>query len=237
MNSLDSLYKLRQPFIFDNGPLYHEFCSDEFVKEPWNAYSSLVFFIPVIYWFWRLRGEYNQHKFLVFILPFLFLNGLGSTLFHAFRIHNFFLYLDFMPALVVNISVSTYLWTKVLGKWYYGLLTIIGFYVLSFTVIRFLPEYRGGAANIGYAFVGLSFAIPLFIILARTKFYKWHLIALTMLSLGLALTFRILDFPNPNPFPNVFPQGTHFLWHIVSSFAVFFLGGYIYHLDKRIKRK
>lgn len=234
---LDSLRLVRAPFIFDNGPIYHEFEAENLVKEPWNAYSSLFFFLPIMYWIWRLRGEYKDHRFLVAILPLLFLNGLGSTLFHAFRAHNIFLYLDFMPAFIMNMAVSSFFWTKVLGKWYWGVLMIMAFYFSAFMVIKLIPDNRNWAPNIGYAFVGLSYAIPLFILLVKTKFHKWQLIAATMLCLVLALLFRILDYPTPNPLPNLFPQGTHFLWHIVSSLAVFFLGGYVYNLNKKVEAK
>lgn len=232
---LDSLMTSREPFIFDTGPLYHEFHAENLIKEPWNAYSSLFFFIPVIYWLWRLKGEYKENKFLVAILPLLFLNGLGSTLFHAFRSNQLFLVLDFMPAMIMNIIVGTFFWGKVWGKWYWGLLSMITFFTLGFIGMSFFSSNQNLAPNIGYAIIGTAFLTPILILLFRTNFYKWHLIALTFLCLTLALFCRILDYPNPNPFPNVMPQGTHFLWHIISSFAVFFLGGYVYHINKNQK--
>ncbi len=231
----DSLRLIRKDFIFDNGPMYHEFHAEQWIKEPWNAYSSLVFFIPVMYWIWRLKGEYKDNLMIVSLLPFLFLNGLGSTLFHAFRSSNILLFLDFMPAMIMNIIVGAYFWTKVWKKWYWGLISIIMFFILSFLIVSSLPSGNSYGPNIGYAMVGLAFFIPITIILIRTKFYKWHLILLTVISLGGALTCRILDYPTTNPFPNTLPQGTHFLWHIISSFAVFFLGYYVYHLQKRMK--
>lgn len=229
---LDSLRHIRAPFIFDDGPMYHEFEAESILKEPWNAYSSLLFFIPIIYWAWRLRGEYKNHLLLVSMLPFLFLNGLGSTLFHAFRVHNAFLILDFLPAIFLNVIVASFLWTKVWKKWYWGLLSSLSFYAMGALTISLLPQYKEGALNISYGFVGLAFFIPITYILIKTNFYKWHLILLTVFSLAGALTFRILDYPTPNPFPELLPQGTHFLWHSISSLAVFFLGGYIYHLNK-----
>ncbi len=37
-------------YVFDFGPRYHEFNAEDWIKEPWNAFSSLSFFIPVIYY-------------------------------------------------------------------------------------------------------------------------------------------------------------------------------------------
>ena len=76
-------------FIRDSGPFYHEFHADAFIKEPWNAYSSLFFLVPVIFWVWKLRGQYRENLIITLMLPLLFLNGIGSTLYHAFRAADF----------------------------------------------------------------------------------------------------------------------------------------------------
>ena len=46
--------------IQDSGPWYHEFHGEANIKEPWNAFSSLFFLVPVFYWVWRLHGEYRK---------------------------------------------------------------------------------------------------------------------------------------------------------------------------------
>ena len=230
---IDSLEILqRRQFIFDSGPMYNEFHHDAMIHEPWNALSSLAFFIPVIYWLIVLNGKFREHKIFLFILPLLFLNGLGSTLFHAFRSHQFFLILDWLPASIMSITVATYFWTLLLKKWYFGLITVFGFYGLGTLVIELLrgtPALEEIAPNIGYFFVGCAMFLPLCIHLFRTKFKYAYIVFLSMAFLGGALLFRTLDFPTPNPLPELLPQGTHFLWHIMSSFAVFSLGYYIYY--------
>lgn len=230
---IDSLEILqRRQLIFDSGPIYNEFHHDALIHEPWNAISSLIFFIPVIYWVIVLNGKFKQHKIFLFILPLLFLNGLGSTLFHAFRSHQFFLILDWLPATIMSIVVATYFWSLVLKKWYWGLIAVFSFYGLGKIIIELLqgmPRLEHIAPNIGYFFVGCTIFLPLCIQLFRTKFKHAYLVFLSMLFLAAALTFRSLDFPTPNPAPDLLPQGTHFLWHILSSFAVFSLGYYIYY--------
>jgi hemolysin III len=221
----------RQLIIGDSGPIYNEFIHDAVVHEPWNAYSSLFFFIPVIYWVWRLKGEYRNHKILVAVLPLLFLNGLGSTLFHAFRSHQFFLLLDGLPGSLMSITLSTYFWTRIVKKWYFGFLCVLGFYglaVLTIFGLSGIPGFRYFALNIGYFFVGCSLLIPVLIQLYRLKFKLWESVVLTLFFLIVALVFRSLDYPTANPFPETLPQGTHFLWHIFSSLAVFSLGFFIY---------
>ncbi len=232
---IDSLEILaRRAQIQDGGPLYHEFVHDAMIKEPWNAISSLSFFIPVIYWIWKLRGEYKQHLIMVAIIPLLFLNGLGSTLYHAFRSSDAFLLLDWMPASAMSILLASYFWSKVLSKWYFGFLAVFVFYLLGgISIMLFIDESnRDFAPNIGYFFVGASFFIPIFILLYRNRFKHLDLIAYGFTFLALSLICRSMDYPNPNPFPDLFPQGTHFLWHIFSSFAVFSIGYFIYYYRK-----
>ncbi len=225
------------PLIQDSGPLYHEFIADAFIKEPWNAYSSVFFLVPVIFWLFKLRGQYRKHWIILLTLPFLMLNGVGSTLYHAFRAYNFFLFLDFMPAIALCIIVATYFWTKILGKWYWGLLIILGAYFLAGLAINLLVPVLGrSVGNIGYLIIGIAFLLPAILLLFKTQFYKWDLILISVLLLASAIIFRSLDYPTPNPFPELLPQGTHFLWHITSALSVFSLGYYIYFLNQRQPR-
>lgn len=236
---LDSLeIAERQELIHDSGPFYHEFHAEGTLLEPWNALSSLVFFIPIIYWLFRLRGEYKDHLIIVTMLPLLFLNGLGSTLYHAFRNSEFFLLLDWLPASIMSFLLAAYFWTHVWHKWYWGILSVIGINVSGTLIIelfRHLPQFEQFAPNLGYLFVGISIFLPVLILLYRYNFKYAYLIGLSILFLSLSLLFRSLDYPTPNLFPWL-PQGTHFLWHIFSSFAVFSLGYYVYYV-KTLKIK
>ncbi len=214
-------------FIHDRGPLYHEFHAHSLIKEPWNAFSSLFFLVPVFFWIWKIRGNYRKYWVITLLLPLLFMNGVGSTLYHAFRSSQLVLLLDWMPAFIMNLFLAWYMWNKVTKKPVVSVIAVIAFYALAIFSVFSLRQYiQEMAANIGYLFIGLSLMLPSFIHLLRTRFYKWHLLFLSFLFLGIALVFRSLDHPTPNPFPELLPQGTHFLWHIVSAFAVFTLGFY-----------
>lgn len=236
----NSLILEHSSLIHDGGPLYHEFICDATIKEPWNAYSSLIFFIPVAFWIWKLRGVYRQNLIIVFILPFLFFNGLGSTLFHAFRSNSAFLYLDFLPAQIMSFILSAYLWTRLVKKWYYGGIIVLLFYALASISVQYLSQIDGMelmAPNIAYFFVGASFFIPVLIIMLKTRFYKLKYVVLTFTFLILALLCRVSDYPTPNPFPEMLPQGTHFMWHVFSAIAVFTMGYYVYFINRiRIER-
>ncbi|MFT4603250.1 MAG: hypothetical protein ACI857_003438 [Arenicella sp.] len=235
---LDSLgIKIREEFIVDGGPFYNEFHADHLVREPWNAFSSLLFFVPIIFWLVKLKGEYKQNIIILSLLPFLFMNGLGSTLYHAFRSSSVFLYMDFLPASAMSIILSSYLWYRLTDRVYKGVGLVLIFYVAGLLAVFFftqLEALREMGPNIGYLFVGASYFVPIIIILKKTKFRDLKFVLISVGSLGLALLFRILDYPSENYLSDILPQGTHFLWHTFSVIAVFSMGFYIYKLNKII---
>lgn len=214
--------------ILDHGPIYHETLAmpGDWVIEPWNAWSSLVIALPAVYWAWRLWGNYRQFWFMAICMPLLFLNGLGSTLFHAFRSSDFFLILDTIPAALVTLLVTMYLWYKVLpNRW--GILGIailtVGLRLLISQLIQ--PPL---SINLSYLVGGVAFLIPLVWLLWRMKFRGSWQIAGTITAFALALLFREMDDWNLN-FP---PMGTHFLWHVCTGFGGFFLGAYLFALER-----
>ncbi|MEY5133029.1 MAG: hypothetical protein RLZZ198_1033 [Bacteroidota bacterium] len=235
IDSLELIHRKQQ--IFDHGPMYNEFVHDTLIHEPWNAYSSLCFFIPVIFWLIYLRGKYRTYGIITALLPLLFLNGLGSTLFHAFRASNWFLLLDWLPAALMTLILSIYFWHRVTHKVWKAIGVVLGFYALAFTMVKVLSQQTGlSGPSIGYFFTGAAFLVPVIIDLKRNQWKHVGLYLLSLFCLVLALLFRILDYPTPNPFAWL-PQGTHFLWHVTSSLAVFTLGFYIYKTtnDHRFK--
>jgi len=226
IDSLELVHRKQQ--IFDHGPMYNEFVHDTLIHEPWNAYSSLCFFIPVIFWLIYLRGKYRTYGIITALLPLLFLNGLGSTLFHAFRASNWFLLLDWLPAALMTLILSIYFWYRVTQKLWKAIGVVGVFYILAFTMVKILSQQTGlSGPSIGYFFTGAAFLVPVIIDLKRNQWKHAGLYVVSLFCLVLALLFRILDYPSPNPFAWL-PQGTHFLWHVTSSLAVFTLGFYIY---------
>jgi len=218
---------------------YTEYEPDSFIKQPWNAITSLFFFIPVVFWGIKLRGNYRENPILVAILPLAFLNGVGSTLWHANNGGTAFGLLDAMPPLLMMLFLTTYFWKFTLGKWWQGILIVVGFLLLN--VALMVWAFNSGSTlgvNLYYILMGLTVTIPIVRLLIKTNGQGWQLIALTVFFLVAALTFRLLDnYPDPNPFPETFPQGTHFLWHLVSVGAYFPLGYYLILLGRLQKKE
>ncbi len=211
---------------------YYELQPDALIKQPGNAFSSLIFFLPVFFWLWKLRGNYRKYAVLTAILPLLFLNGVGSTLFHAFNGGLVFTLLDVLPPFVMTLFLAAYFWKVAIDSWLWGILITLGFLgVNGLTTYWFqrygMPEH---GVNIYYFIAGIMILTPVLWNLMKSNWHGWHLVVLMLAFVTMALMFRSMDYPTPNPFPEALPQGTHFLWHIFSALGVFPLGYYLIRL-------
>ncbi len=229
----DSLTLPIQSLIHDHGPMYAETISSAggWIIEPWNALSSLVIAAPAVYWAWKLRGQYRKFWFLALCMPFLFLNGLGSTLFHATRSSDLLLMMDVLPAAIVTMLVSIYFWVRALPKWWMVIPVMVvsgGLRPLMFYL--FEPPL---SINMGYLVGGLTFLIPLVIILSRTKFQGVGYIIGVIAAFTVALLCRQFDLDSMG----ILPMGTHFLWHVFTGIGGFMIGGYLYSLEKNHQKE
>jgi hypothetical protein len=212
--------------LMDGGPVYTETRPDQLIVEPWNAVSSLFIIIPAIIWLVRIKKDYINFAFMVYCIPLIILGGTGSTIFHAFRVSKFFLIMDVLPTAVLSLSLGVYFWLKILKKWWYVIVLSILFIIPRLIFFRNLPSHT--AINISYAFSGVFIGLPLILILFKTGWSNFRLVAVTIASFILALVFRETD-PFPIPF---LPMGTHFLWHIFSGFGAYFILAYLYSYRK-----
>lgn len=218
---------------------YHELHPDAFIKQPWNTYSSLFFFLPVIYWLWKLRGQYRQYPVLMTILPLAFLNGIGSTLWHANNGGRLYGMLDVFPPLLMMLFLCVYFWRMAINSWGKAVLLMLVFLVVNIGLLYLLATFGGQsmAVNVYYLLMGVLVVTPNVWLLRKYHWQGWYEVALALGFIGLALLFRSLDRPTPNPFPETLPQGTHFLWHLVSVGAMFPLGYYLIRLQKLHRAK
>lgn len=214
--------------ITDGGPWYAEtHITDSLIVEPWNAISSLAIAAPAIYFLWKIRKHPKQYGFLLAAIPFLFLNGLGSTLFHGLRTSRIFLLMDFMPALILTLMITVYFWSRVLPKWWMSFAVITPVFLLRFGVIDLIPGQ--GGMNTSYMISGIAFLSPVFLILRKYQFKKTINIIIGAICFVLAIYFRQVD----KEFTDLLPFGTHFLWHIFSGIGAFLLADYLYFIRNR----
>ena len=211
--------------ITDGGPWYAEtHITENFIVEPWNAFSSLLIAAPAFYFLWKIRKEPKQYAFLLAAIPFLMFNGIGSTLFHGLRTSRIFLVMDFLPALILTLMITVYFWAKALPKWWMGFIAVAPVFLLRFGVIDLWPGQ--GGMNLSYTISGIAFLLPLFLIMRKFKYRKAANIILGSLCFIAAIWFRQVD----KDFVEYIPWGTHFLWHTFSGVGAFLLADYLYFM-------
>ena len=219
-------------FVTDGGPVYHETTPGNFIIEPWNAFSSLVFLIPVILILIKLRGSYNKNKFLVYLCaPLLFTGGIGSFLYHAFRSAPWLMYMDVLPITLLTISLSMYFLIKVLKRLWVALIIILASIAIRF--ISFYVLQMQSAINVSYFITGLIIFIPAIFYLLQTSFIAANWLIVSVLLFSLALFFRFYD-DLPEQF---FSQGTHFLWHVFCAAGATSVGEYILKTRNKVLAK
>lgn len=210
-------------FPQDSGPIYQETLAGRLPVEPFNTYSNIFFLIIIIYFSLRVYSDYKNHKFLAWSLPILFLGFIGGTVYHATRSHDVWMYMDWLPIVVLCLAVSVYYTIKLKTSRKKRFLLIIFILFLVFGV-RFIPLPQHVKTSVGYIATALGLLLPIITYFYTTKMHHWGYILFAFLSFGLAISFRILD-----NFVYILPMGTHWLWHTFGALSVFFLMNYIYN--------
>ncbi|MGA8853534.1 MAG: hypothetical protein WB492_05080 [Christiangramia sp.] len=209
-------------FPQDSGPIYQETLAGRLPVEPFNTYSNIFFLIIIIYFSLKVYRDYQNHRFLAWSLPVLFLGLVGGTVYHATRSHDIWMYMDWLPIVILCLAVSVYYTIKLKATWQKRLLLI---FIVLFLVlgIRLIPLPQHLKTSVGYIGTVIGLLLPIITYFYTTKLHHWGLVLLAFLSFGLAISFRILD-----NFVDLLPLGTHWLWHIFGALSVFFLMNYIY---------
>jgi len=214
----------------DFGPLYKETDLSHLLAEPWNAFSSLTFWIPVFYYAWKVKDDYRNYLFLISCMPFLFIGGLGSTLFHAFRKYPAFLLMDWMPIMLLSLMITVYFWHEVLKKWTHTLGLIVGTFLLRWAIFELLKPYKlpqNAFININYTITTLLVATPLVILLIKNKGRHLAWLLGSGAGFALAITCRVIDREQ-----DFMSMGTHWLWHVFCAVGAFCLAEYLYRYQK-----
>lgn len=211
--------------ITDGGPWYAEtHITNNIIVEPWNAFSSLLIAAPAFYFLWKIRNQKKEYAFLLVAVPFLVLNGIGSTLFHGLRATRAFLIMDFVPALILTLMITVYFWAKALPKWWMGFIAVTPVFLMRFGVLDLWPGQ--GGINASYIISGIAFLAPLFLIMQKYKYKKVFSIIMGTVCFIAAIWFRQVDYD----YVHIFPWGTHFLWHTFSGIGAYFLADYLYFI-------
>ncbi|CAM1344411.1 hypothetical protein [Tenacibaculum amylolyticum] len=215
-------YSLLQKFPNDSGPIYQETIEGRLPVEPFNTFSNLIFILILIYFGRKIAKYPKQHPFFLFAIPVIFISWIGGTMFHGTRSHQFWLYLDWMPIMLVCLGGIVYFIGKIEKIWWKRILIFLGLLFLSF-IPRLLPVPKAYRISFGYFITAITVVTPFLVYAYKTKWKYAQYIFIGFFIFGVAVTFRTLD-----NIVVLLPMGTHWLWHTFGGVAVFFLLYYIY---------
>lgn len=209
-------------FPHDSGPVYQETLQGRFPVEPYNTYSNILFLLIIIYFSLKVYRDYPRHKFLAWCLPVLFMGYVGGTVYHATRSHDFWMYLDWLPIIILCFAVSIYFIARVrvsqTGRAI--LILIVAILVFGNRMLPWPVEIKTSAGYIGTA---LGLLLPVFVYMYTEHLRHWNMVVFAIVCFSLAISFRVMD-----RFVYILPMGSHWLWHSFGALSVFFLMNYIY---------
>ncbi|TXC76240.1 hypothetical protein [Luteibaculum oceani] len=211
----------------DGGPLYTETNLDQFIVEPFNTISALLFLFLAGYWYLRLRGQFGKFKFLTAATITLTVGAVGGTIYHAFRLDAFFMYMDWVPIVLLCWAAAVFFVYRLSNSFWVAAGMLILSLVSQILVFRFVPDHQ--STNISYAIMGFMVVVPTVWNIIKSRFFQWWWVAYAFGAFSLALLFRILD---PLQLISI---GTHFLWHSFGFLACHFMFKYIFELQKARK--
>jgi hypothetical protein len=180
-------------------------------SEPVNAVTNASFLIAAAVMAWRLRGQRLPLAWaLVAVLAAI---GVGSYLWHthATRWAGMADVLPILGFILIYVFAAT---RDYLGlRWWFALLAVLLFFPYAVLVAGGLGRLVPGAgANAAYAAVALLILAYGLWLLPRSPATGRGLLSGAAI-LAVSLTFRALD----GPVCDVFPIGTHFMWHILNG--------------------
>ncbi|GAB1448513.1 hypothetical protein MASR2M44_15260 [Bacteroidota bacterium] len=198
----------------DGGPIYSETNFSNFVVEPFNAGSAVLFMGISLYWIWKLWPSKLQFGFVFFASCLMLIGGLGGSLYHGFRWSKWFLLMDWLPITVLCILASVYFLNKLFHQLYYALFAMGTALLIQWLIWEYAGKHDGHHhTTLNYALLAISILLPVIYYLRKNHFRNGKWVAYALISFLLALCFRLIDAYEFLPF------GTHFLWHIGGAIA------------------
>lgn len=192
-----------------NLDFYCERLGTEFWSEPINALTNLSFLIVGL---WGLSKKSKSFSLYLSLLSLSI--GVGSFLFHTFATKLTQL-ADLLPIFLFTLVFVYYTFAKVLSFSKSLSLGFSGLFVLLMILIEiFVPKtFLSGSMLYVPALLTL-------IVVAKVVYVRNHQLSKLYFSVAsvflISLFFRTID----QPICDIFPVGTHFLWHLLNGLAV-----------------
>lgn len=206
----------------DGGLWYTETNPANLIVEPFNAASALLFIGIALWWLVQLRGKFVERTFLYIAAVILLIGAVGGSIYHAFRYSAVFIYMDWLPILILCLMGSTYFLYHLLQNIWWALFIVVCIIGIQIGVWNLGSGNGHQNININYALMAITILGPVFLFLRKKKFKNGYLVMGSFSAFLCALLFRIVDYDK------WLTMGTHFLWHLFGAIACHLLFLFVY---------
>lgn len=208
----------------DFGPIYTETDLAFFPVEPFNTASNLIFLVIIIYWYLKLKNKQipeSSRLLLKIGLPILTVGFIGGTVYHATRMHWVWLVMDFLPILVLGLTLSMFLWRRIMDSYVKIIISVLLLVGIPRAIVYYFFSLSNVAVSLNYMILTLPTVLAIIVFEARHqfKYSKWA--AMSLLLIMTALLFRIVD--SSQFVVTNFPIGTHWIWHLLGGAGSHFI--------------
>lgn len=243
INFIKSLAELvpRHFQVGDSGPIYTEtVLGHPPVVEPLNALSNFIF-LWIMWRWWRRNREHGPYPVVSWGLPIMFASFIGGTIYHATRSHEFWYLLDWIPIYILALGVAAFLWTRLFGtKWGLSIFASLSLTLMAINAVAELWTSWEPVTLISLSYGSLVIAnlLPLILHARRPEAQgarRW--LVAGGLVMASAIGFRQLDVHIAHHHIDVWPHGSHFMWHLLGGLAVNCMLEYLWRADWRPRRK
>lgn len=205
--------------------IYCERTSPELLSEPINLITNLAFIIAGLF-LYRLTYKQDHlslstHLQLIMIIVI----GVGSGLFHSFATR-WAMFMDVIPILLYQIIyLFSYSRNIIRLNWGYTTGLFVLYILITYGFGQLPRELLNGSLSYAPALI-FSFGFGVYHKLLRQKF-EWGLLVASVIFI-ISLSFRVID----EQICDVFPLGTHFMWHSLNA-VVLGLSSYSYFINQK----
>jgi len=209
----------------DSGPLYKETLMGRWPVEPWNTWSTLAFLALVLYWFFKIRKNWRQHKMIMVCVILVGIGFVGGFLYHSFRNSIWWLMIDWVPVLLTANVVALFYWKQIVERWWLAVICTYAPLLLSIPLRKATAFDSTMHMVVGYSAVFLAVIFPLIFFSWKTRCKNIIYMLVGIVAITAAILLRTYD---NHAMLAVFPMGTHFLWHTLGAFTCHMLMLYTY---------
>lgn len=203
------------PHTHDYIDIYCERTGPEYWSEPVNAITNGAFLIAALMIFLFMRMQNRESMGGALLGGFIAAIGIGSFLFHTYA--SFITQMmDVIPIVLFQISFLILYSRHVMALKFWQ----VGVFVVAFLAVSYgfgtLPrEWLNGSLSLyGSALV---FVLGLGLYHLITKKPEPYVLLCAACTFVVSITFRAVDYA----VCDIFPLGTHFLWHILNALVLY----------------